>query len=269
MPHPTSSARPPGPSSSPIRRREDWPTVRAADTSLRSWSTAHPLQNRAGAPHDRWCACLHRQWGDSRFQGRNDDATLRDRLGAVALRDISPGGSARHCALRRHRRELRVRDSRRKMALVATSNALDQPFIFALGPGDPTSPPTWLHWSEGQELLVPNQTFNSGQGVSSVGYEHANSAFLCVGPAGRGLPHVRRQHGADAVRRMGPRPCRGCSKYGPRALGGPAGLRGRPSSDRPAIGVGGGESGGCASDRKSAEMGRTDQSRRNDDDVQR
>ncbi len=68
--------------------------------------------------------------------------------------------------------------------LVATSNTLDQPFIFTLGAGDPSRPSTWLHWSAGQELSVPSQAFDSGTGVSSVGYEHANSAFLCVGPAG-------------------------------------------------------------------------------------
>jgi hypothetical protein len=68
--------------------------------------------------------------------------------------------------------------------LVATSNTLDQPFIFTLGPGNPTSPSTWLHWTAGQQLSVPSQSFNSGPGVSSVGYEHANSAFLCVGPQG-------------------------------------------------------------------------------------
>jgi len=68
--------------------------------------------------------------------------------------------------------------------LVATSNTLDQPFIFTLGAGDPDSPSTWLHWSTGQQLSVPSQTFNSGQGISSVGYEHANSAFFCVGPEG-------------------------------------------------------------------------------------
>ena len=68
--------------------------------------------------------------------------------------------------------------------LVATSNTLDQPFIFTLGPGDPTSPSTWLHWSAGQQLSVPSQPFNSGPGISSVDYEHANSAFLCVGPQG-------------------------------------------------------------------------------------
>jgi hypothetical protein len=68
--------------------------------------------------------------------------------------------------------------------LVATSNTLDQPFIFTLGPGDATSPATWLHWSAGRQLVVPGQAFNTGSGISSVAYEHANSAFLCVGPGG-------------------------------------------------------------------------------------
>jgi len=68
--------------------------------------------------------------------------------------------------------------------LVATSNTLDQPFLFTLGAGDPKTPSTWLHWSTGQQLSIPNESFNSGTGISSVGYEHANSAFLCVGPGG-------------------------------------------------------------------------------------
>jgi hypothetical protein len=68
--------------------------------------------------------------------------------------------------------------------LVATSNTLDQPFIFSLGAGDPTIPATWLYWSPGRELMVPSQAFNSGSGIPSVDYEPANSAFLCVGPRG-------------------------------------------------------------------------------------
>lgn len=68
--------------------------------------------------------------------------------------------------------------------LVATSNTLDQPFIFSLGSGNPARPTTWLHWSSGRELVIPSQPFNSGSGISSVNYEHANSAFLCVGPGG-------------------------------------------------------------------------------------
>ena len=68
--------------------------------------------------------------------------------------------------------------------LVATSNTLDQPFLFTLASGDPTNPMTWLHWSTGRELMVPSQAFNTGPGISSVNFEHANSAFLCVGPNG-------------------------------------------------------------------------------------
>jgi hypothetical protein len=68
--------------------------------------------------------------------------------------------------------------------LVATSNRLDQPFIFTLGPGDPSQPATWLHWSPGRELMVPSEAFNTGSGISSVSYEHANSAYLCVGSDG-------------------------------------------------------------------------------------
>jgi hypothetical protein len=68
--------------------------------------------------------------------------------------------------------------------LVATSNTLDQPFIFSLGAGDPADPATWLHWSPGRQLQVPAQSFDTGPGISSVGFEHANSAFLCVGPDG-------------------------------------------------------------------------------------
>ena len=68
--------------------------------------------------------------------------------------------------------------------LVATSNTLDQPFIFTLGHGDPAIVSTWLHWSAGQSLTVPSEGFDSASGISSVSFEHANSAFLCVGPQG-------------------------------------------------------------------------------------
>jgi hypothetical protein len=66
--------------------------------------------------------------------------------------------------------------------MVATSNVLDQPFIFTLSPGNPEEPATWLHWSAGRHLIVPAQSFDTGQGISSVSYEQDNSAYLCVGP---------------------------------------------------------------------------------------
>ena len=43
--------------------------------------------------------------------------------------------------------------------LVATSNTLDQPFIFTLGPGNLRAPSTWLHWQGGRELMVPSESF--------------------------------------------------------------------------------------------------------------
>jgi hypothetical protein len=68
--------------------------------------------------------------------------------------------------------------------LVATSNILDQPYLFSLGAGDPSVPSTWLRWSVGTQLTVPSEAFNSASGISSVAFEHANSAFLCVGTGG-------------------------------------------------------------------------------------
>jgi hypothetical protein len=62
--------------------------------------------------------------------------------------------------------------------LVATSNTLDQPWLFTLA-GDPGTAAGWLHWSSGYQLDVPSEAFNSGAGISSVGFEHANSAFVC------------------------------------------------------------------------------------------
>jgi hypothetical protein len=62
--------------------------------------------------------------------------------------------------------------------LVTTSNTLDQPWIFTLS-GPPTNPSSWLHWVHGYELGVPSEAWNTGSGISSVNYEHANSAFLC------------------------------------------------------------------------------------------
>lgn len=63
--------------------------------------------------------------------------------------------------------------------LVATSNNLDQPWIFNLA-GNPLRPTSWLHWTDARELQVPGEAWNSGQGVTGNNYEHANSAFLCV-----------------------------------------------------------------------------------------
>ncbi|HEX3980886.1 MAG TPA: hypothetical protein VHW93_06665 [Acidimicrobiales bacterium] len=62
--------------------------------------------------------------------------------------------------------------------LVATSDNLDQPWLFTLA-GDPGKAAGWLQWSAGYPLSIPSEAFNSGPGISSVGFEHANSAYLC------------------------------------------------------------------------------------------
>jgi hypothetical protein len=62
--------------------------------------------------------------------------------------------------------------------LVATSNTLDQPWLFTLS-GSPRAPHSWLHWTDGTELQIPSQPWDTGPGVSGVDYEHANSVFLC------------------------------------------------------------------------------------------
>jgi hypothetical protein len=62
--------------------------------------------------------------------------------------------------------------------LMATSNVLDQPWLFTLA-GNPGQPSGWLDWKDGYELRVPTEAWDSGRGISSVNYEWANSAFLC------------------------------------------------------------------------------------------
>jgi len=62
--------------------------------------------------------------------------------------------------------------------LVATSNTLDQPWLFSLS-GPASVPSSWLHWTNGRQLQIPAQSWDSGPGLSSVTYEHANSVFLC------------------------------------------------------------------------------------------
>lgn len=66
--------------------------------------------------------------------------------------------------------------------LVATTNLLDQPWIFTLA-GDPSRPSGWLKWRGGRHLEVPAGAWDSAPGLSSVTHEQDNSAFLCVDPA--------------------------------------------------------------------------------------
>lgn len=62
--------------------------------------------------------------------------------------------------------------------LMATSNVLDQPWLFKLA-GNPKDPSGWLDWTGGYELDVPKAAWDTGSGISSVTYEWANASFLC------------------------------------------------------------------------------------------
>jgi hypothetical protein len=85
--------------------------------------------------------------------------------------------------------------------LVATSNTLDQPWMFSLV-GNPTAPASWLHWTAGAEFQIPAQTWDTGTGISSVGFEHANSVFLCDAHATGGYYYAT-YAGSDELTRFG------------------------------------------------------------------
>ena len=86
--------------------------------------------------------------------------------------------------------------------LVATSNNLDQPWIFTLA-GNPGTAAGWLRWGRGHMLDVPSEPFNSGPGISSIGYEHANSAFLCDASSLPGHFYYLFYAGSDELTRFG------------------------------------------------------------------
>jgi hypothetical protein len=67
-------------------------------------------------------------------------------------------------------------------ALLATSNNLDRPELFQLA-GAPADATGWLHWAPARELLVPQEAWNPGKGVTGSTFEHANCAFLVGGGA--------------------------------------------------------------------------------------
>jgi len=73
--------------------------------------------------------------------------------------------------------------------LIATSNILTQPWIFELD-GNPDTPTSWLHWNGGRQLSVPIQPWDHGSGISGVGYEEANAAFLCNARAADGYYYL-------------------------------------------------------------------------------
>jgi hypothetical protein len=64
-----------------------------------------------------------------------------------------------------------------RWTLIATSNLLDRPFVFELA-GDARRPNGWLDWTPGRQLIIPQERWNRGSGVTGSTYEHANGAYL-------------------------------------------------------------------------------------------
>ena len=64
--------------------------------------------------------------------------------------------------------------------LLATTNSFDKPYLLTVR-GDPTDPGSWLHWSKGRLLDVPQEAWNPGRGSTGVTFEHANCAFVIDG----------------------------------------------------------------------------------------
>ena len=114
--------------------------------------------------------------------------------------------------------------------LVATSDNLDQPWLFTLA-RVPDDAQRGCSGSTGIQLAVPPQPFNTGPGISSIGYEHANSAFLCATGSAPGQEVYLLYAGSDELTQFGGW---GHAAIGvarstrPGPLAGPTRLTGRP-----------------------------------------
>ena len=152
-PRPTSSASPSGTFIVTYQTPQGLAYRTSSNASLRSWSAPHPLGRglahrmidaalaftghgvilgfKAGTTTQHfeiaWAPTLS---GTFRLVGRPDIVVYND---TVENYEFVTVDGAWH--------------------LVATSNTLDQPFLFTLGPGDPATPSTWLHWSAGQSAV--------------------------------------------------------------------------------------------------------------------
>ena len=76
-----------------------------------------------------------------------------------------------------------------RRALLATSNQLDRPELFQLA-GSPSRPAGWLHWSPARELVVPQEPWNPGRGVTGETFEHQGVRFEVVDMDGRRVDKI-------------------------------------------------------------------------------
>lgn len=153
---------------------------------LRTWSAPHPLaQSLAPSPGDRMIDGAFVFTGHQLLVGfKFSSSTQPDVFEIARSTTDTPRGPWRLVG----KPDIRVNGGTVEnyefvraagtWRLVATSNNLDEPWMFTLA-GDPDRAVGWLSWNHGHELQVPPESFNTGPGISSIGYEHANSAFLC------------------------------------------------------------------------------------------
>ncbi len=155
-------------------------------TDFATWSEPHPLAHSlAPAPQDRMIDGSLAWTGNGLILGYKSGATGSDQAFQIAWSKSGslegpwhlvgrPNVTVNGGTLERYE-FLGVGGS---WHLMATSNVLDQPWLFTLA-GNPDQPSGWLQWTHGYELEVPRQKWDSGPGVSSVDYEWANASFLC------------------------------------------------------------------------------------------
>ena len=230
-PHPTSSARPPGTFIVTYQTPQGLAYRTASNASLQTWSAPHPLGRglahrmidaalaftghgvilgfKAGTTTQHfeiaWAPSLT---GTFHVVGQPDIVVYNDTVENYEFLTVD---GAWH--------------------LVATSNTLDQPFLFTLGPGDPATPSTWLHWSDGPAVVGTGRVIQQRHRDLERRVRTRQLGLPLRRPRRRGLPDLRGQHRADAVRWLGARPHRAGPEHGPGALGGAAGLTGRRSGN--------------------------------------
>lgn len=157
---------------------------------LEHWSAPHPLaQNLAPAPRDRMIDGALAFTGGGAILGFKWGTTGGTQVFEIAW---SPRGSLAGPWQLVGRPDVSVYGQTVEnyefvgvgghWDLVATTNILDQPWLFTLA-GDPARPSGWLRWDKGRQLEVPAGRWDSAPGLSSVTHEVDNSAFLCVDPA--------------------------------------------------------------------------------------
>ena len=173
-------------------------------TNLVTWSPPHPLAAKmAPNPQDPMIDPVVVYTGHGVIlgfkTGSSEFATASNASGQAAEIAWSPSGSLNGPWTYVGRPDIAVYNDTfedtefftvgGKWHLLGMSNTLDQPWLYTLS-GNPSTPSGWLKWSNGRQLQVPSESWNTGPGLSSIGFQHANSAFLCNARASDGYYYL-------------------------------------------------------------------------------